>query len=127
MPSPTNIHCQPCNPAIPSIWSDPDPRTDFFEDDVGGNLQQAVTPEEGAGGQAIDVGAQAKIAVHRQCREADIDAIDVAKDVQQEAERHHAQIDFSQRCLFEGRLFRTQGLGYVHDRRSPARLVFVMR
>src|SRR3954468_378478 len=49
---------------------DPDTRTDLFHNHVAGHLEDEISPIEGAKGKTVFRGRDAKVAAHRQCREA---------------------------------------------------------
>src|SRR5262249_32726977 len=83
---------------------DPDARADFFEDDVARHFEQEVTPEEGTGRHAVSCGIEAEILVHGERCETDIDAIEIAKEINQNGQRQEPPID-----LAHGRSFDAHG------------------
>src|SRR6202011_5736865 len=66
---------------------DPDPRTDLFQDQVAGNLEQEIAEEENAGAPAVDIGAEAEVLVHGQCGEGNVAAVDIGDAVGQRDQR----------------------------------------
>ena len=56
---------------------DPQAGADFLHDDVAGNLEDEVAPEEDAGGEAEVRRTHVQVATHGQGGEAHVDAIDV--------------------------------------------------
>ena len=66
---------------------DPDPRADFFQNQIAWNFEQEIAEEENSGAPAIDIGAEAEILVHGQRGEGNIAAIDVGDAVGQRDQR----------------------------------------
>ena len=67
---------------------DPQPRADAGEDDVARHLEQRVADEEDAGAEPVGRRREIERGVHLQRREADVDAIEIGDDVEQEQEGH---------------------------------------
>ena len=65
---------------------DPQPGADAGEDDVARNLEQRVADEENAGAEPVGRRRETERGVHLQRREADVDAIEIRDDVEQEQE-----------------------------------------
>src|SRR5205085_9974839 len=61
---------------------DPAACPDLFEDQIAWNLEQEVAPEKGAGAEPVDIAAQLQILVHRQSREPDVHAVEIANEVE---------------------------------------------
>jgi len=73
--------------------ADPSARADLFEDQVAWHFQEKIAPEESAGAKPKDIGTEADILVHGQRREPDVDAVQIADEIEDKAERQQPQID----------------------------------
>jgi hypothetical protein len=63
------------------------PRSRFLQDYVARHLEQEVSEEKDARAPPEDVGAEAQILVHRQRSEADVGAVDVSHEVDDDDQR----------------------------------------
>src|SRR5215469_1701238 len=79
----------------------PNARADLLEDDVAGDLEEDIAPEERAGRHAVPRRVEADVLVHRQRREADIDAIEVAEKIREDRKRQDPQVHLAYRRLFD--------------------------
>ena len=66
---------------------DPDPRAKPIQHQVAGHFEDEIADEEDRGAEAVDIGREAEVAVHRQRREAEVHAVDQTDDVEHEDER----------------------------------------
>jgi len=66
---------------------DPDARSGLFKDHIARDLEKEITQEEDAGAPAEDVGAKPQVFIHRQRGEADVGAIDVCDEVDDDDQR----------------------------------------
>ena len=64
---------------------------------VAGNLEDEIAEEENSRAEPERGLAQPDFAVHLQCRESNVDAIEVGDDVEREEEREQALPDFGKR------------------------------
>ena len=72
---------------------DPAAGADAIEDQIAGNLEQAVAEKEQPGAEPVFGGAQAEILLQLPRREPDVDAVDVGDHVADEGERDNAAVD----------------------------------
>ena len=54
----------------------PAPRAEAFEEEVAGHFEQEVADEEDTGAPAVDGGGEAEVAVHVECGETNVHAVD---------------------------------------------------
>jgi hypothetical protein len=80
---------------------DPEAGADLFENEIARHLEQDIAPEERARSHAVPCRIEADVLVHRQRREADIDAVEVAEEISQDGKGQDAQIDLAHCCLFD--------------------------
>jgi len=66
---------------------------DFFEQQVARYLEQEIADEEDAGAQPIDRIAESQVGLHLELREADVDPVEVRKDVADEQQRNQSPRD----------------------------------
>src|SRR3954464_8525208 len=69
-------------------------RPDLFEKQVARHLKQEITDEEDARAQSVDRIAEAKVGLHLELRETNVDPVQVRKDVANEQERDQSPCDF---------------------------------
>src|SRR3954447_23082382 len=81
--------------------SDPQSGAHFFQDDVRRHFKEKIAYEEDARAEAEHRGREPEILVHRQRREADVDAVNICDKVEEHDERHDAPRDLAQRPLFQ--------------------------
>jgi hypothetical protein len=82
----------------------PEPRPDFFQDDVARHLEQDIAPEEGARRHAEGRGVEAQILVHGERGEADVDTVEIAEEIGEDGEGQQAQIDLAHGSLLDHRV-----------------------
>ena len=70
---------------------DPKTRAYLLKDDVGRYLKQEIAEKKDARTKPKDRGSEAQVLVHRERREADIDAVDVGYEIEQHDKRDDAQ------------------------------------
>jgi hypothetical protein len=70
--------------------ADPGPGAHARQDEVARDFEQRVRHEEDARPEAVDRRREAEVAVHVEGREADVHAVEVGDDVEQEQERDEA-------------------------------------
>jgi hypothetical protein len=80
---------------------DPEARAEFLHDEVAGDFEQAIAPEEGARGEAKHRGGEPKVLVHGERGEAHIDTVYKAEEVGHNRERQQTQVDLAHGRLFE--------------------------
>jgi hypothetical protein len=80
---------------------DPDARAELFQDDVARHFEQEVTPEESAGRHAVSRGIEAEILVHGERGETDIDAIEIAQEINQDGQWQQPPIDLAHGRSFD--------------------------
>ena len=68
------------------------PGAELFQNDVARHFKQEITPEEGAGRHAVSGGFEAEILVHGERGEADVDAIEIAKEINQNGQRQEPRV-----------------------------------
>ena len=73
---------------------DPEARADLVEEQVAGQIEETLAKEEDAGSGAVDGGREHEVATHFECGEADVDAVEVGKDVEQEDVGDQVPADF---------------------------------
>jgi hypothetical protein len=66
---------------------DPTPRADAVEDQIARHLQEKIAPEERPGAEPENIRAQAEILIHRERREPDVHAVEIADEVENKTER----------------------------------------
>src|ERR1700759_785764 len=81
---------------------DPAASAPAFDDDGSGNLQQKITNEENSRAQAENAVAEAKVSGHFQAREADVDAIEIRNDVENEQIGQQAHRDAPDGAFSDG-------------------------
>src|SRR5436305_13197381 len=81
---------------------DPDPRADLFENEIARHLEKDIAPEERARSHTVPGRVEPDILVHRKRGEADIDAVEIAKEIGQDRKGQDAQIDIAHCGLFDG-------------------------
>nr|GFD11984.1 hypothetical protein [Tanacetum cinerariifolium] len=75
--------------------SNPDTRTELVQHHVTGHFKQEIADEENAGHETESLTGQREFFIHLQCRIADIGAVEIGHDVEQENERDDAQGDLA--------------------------------
>src|SRR6516164_11649753 len=80
---------------------DPQARAYAVKNDVRRDLEEEVAQKEDAGTKAKDCGREPKVLVHRQRREANIDAVNERYEIEQHDKRHDAPRDFAQGLPFQ--------------------------
>src|SRR5262249_16104395 len=89
---------------------DPETRADLVQDHVARHFEEEVADEErGSHAEAERRLAETQILTHRQRGEADIDAIEVADEVEKPGERKDAPVDFAHRALFDRPIHHSSG------------------
>src|SRR5262249_45441766 len=79
----------------------------FVKQQVAGDFEGEVSEEEDAGEQAELFAGDGQVAVHGEGREADVDAIEEADDVEKEDKRDDAKSEFAEEgALVDGRVGR---------------------
>ena len=81
----------------------PDPRPDLLEDHIAGDLEQEVADEEDAGAEAVDRIAEVEVDSHPQLGEADVDSVQVGRDVAEEQQGDQAPSNPAVDCCFDER------------------------
>ena len=97
---------------------DPAPRSDAREDQVAGDFEKRVAEEENAGAEAVGHVRESERGVHLQRCEADVDAIEVRHDVEQEEERDQAATGFGD-GVAAVEVVATMGVRYYTGVRGP--------
>jgi len=77
--------------------SDPKARADLLHDNVAGDLEDEIAPEEDPRGEAELGGTHVQVTAHRKGGKSDVDAVDVGQQVSQDRNRQQAPIDFPDR------------------------------
>src|SRR6187551_724508 len=91
-------------PQLMTMPGDPPPRADAGENEIARHLEQRIAEEKDSGSQPVRARAEAEVAVHLQCRNRDIRAVDVVADEEQEEKRKEAQAYASNRRPCEIRI-----------------------
>lgn len=81
---------------------DPDAGAEFVQEEIAGNFEQRVADKENSGEQAELLGGDGQGAVHGEGGEADVDAIEIGGDVEDEEEGEEVEADFADGAGGEG-------------------------
>ena len=82
---------------------DPNARADLVENHVARHFEQAVADVERRGAEAVGGRCQPDIRVHLQRGEADVDAVEIAEEVDEHGERQQPQVHLAHRLSFDRR------------------------
>ncbi len=94
---------------------DPAPRTDPVQGHVAGHPKQRVGDEEQPCAEAVDRVAELQVGAHLHLREADIDAIQVGKEVTDQQQRHQPPGDGGMGAVVRDGAGSVGGIGCAHD------------
>ena len=93
---------------------DPAPWPDAVQGDVAGHAEQRVGDEEQAGAEAVHGVAEVQVAAHLHLGKADVDAVQMGKQVTHQQQGHQAPSHQTMGAVVLGKLQACSGMGCAH-------------
>ncbi|MOA23536.1 hypothetical protein D3C78_1441630 [compost metagenome] len=88
---------------------DPEARAEAVQQQVAGNFEDEIAPEEHAGAQGVDSVAELQVAEHVELGESDIDPVEIGRDVAQQQDGQRTQDDLAVEPVLAGEVRSASG------------------